>query len=65
MPETAVTTATSLFLAHEEALEQAAVKIYQALTQGTELTPAECFVVCVRAAAKNFLSNTIGTNGEI
>ena len=49
MPETA---ATGLFLAHEEALEQAAVKIYQALTQETKLTSAECFVVCLRAAAK-------------
>jgi hypothetical protein len=50
MPETAA--AARLFLAHEEALEQAAAKIYQTLTQDTELTPAECFVVCLRAAAK-------------
>jgi hypothetical protein len=49
MPETA---AARLFLAHEEALEHAAAKIYQALTQEAELTPAECFVVCLRAAAK-------------
>jgi hypothetical protein len=52
MPETAAATATELFLAHEEALENAAAKIYQALTQETELAPAECFVVCLRAAAK-------------
>ena len=52
MPETAATIATSLFLAQEEALEQAAVKIYHALTQETKLTSAECFVVCLRAAAK-------------
>jgi hypothetical protein len=50
MPETAAATATRLFLAHEEALEQAAAKIYQALTQETEMTPDECFVVCLRAA---------------
>ena len=49
MPETA---AARLFLAHEEALEHAAAKIYQALTQEADLTPAECFVVCLRAAAK-------------
>ena len=52
MPETAAATATRLFLAHEEALENAAAKIYQALTQETEITPDECFVVCLRAAAK-------------
>ena len=52
MPEIAPTTATGLFLAHEEALEQAAARIYQALTWDTKLTPAECFVVCLRAAAK-------------
>jgi hypothetical protein len=52
MPETAAATATRLFLAHEEALENAAAKIYQALTQETEMTPDECFVVCLRAAAK-------------
>jgi hypothetical protein len=50
MPETAA--AARLFLAHEEALEQAAAKIYQTLTQDTELTSSECFVVCLRAAAK-------------
>ena len=49
MPETA---AARLFLAHEEALEDAAAKIYQALRQEAELTLAECFVVCLRAAAK-------------
>src|SRR3954447_6548424 len=49
MPETA---AARLFLAHEEALEHAAAEIYQALTQEVELPPAECFVVCLRAAAK-------------
>ena len=49
MPETA---AARLFLAHEEALEHAAAKIYQALTQEADLTPAECLVVCPRAAAK-------------
>jgi hypothetical protein len=49
MPETA---AARLFPAHEEALEHAAAKIYQALTQEADLTPAECLVVCLRAAAK-------------
>jgi hypothetical protein len=52
MPETAT---ARLFLAHEEALEHATAKIYQVLTQETKLTPAEYFVVCIRAAAK-FLS---------
>ena len=52
MPETVAAPATGLFLAHEEALEQAAAKIYKALTQDTKLTPVECFVVCLRAAAK-------------
>ena len=52
MPETAATMATRSFLVHEEALERAAVKTYQALMQETELTPAEYFVVCLRAAAK-------------
>ena len=49
MPETA---AARLFLAHEEALEHAAAKIYQLLAQDAGLTPTECFVVCLRAAAK-------------
>ena len=49
MPETA---AARLFLAHGEALEHAAAKISQALMQEAELTLAECFVVCLRAAAK-------------
>ena len=52
MPETA---AAKLFLAHEETLKNAMTKIYQALTQDAKLTPVECFVVCLRAAAK-FLS---------
>ena len=52
MSETAAATATRLFLAHEETLEHAAAKVYQVLTQDTKLTPAECFVVCLRAAAK-------------
>ena len=52
MPETAGATATKLFLAHERTLEHAAAKIEQLLTQDAGLTPAECFVVCLRAAAK-------------
>jgi hypothetical protein len=52
MPETAVATAANLFLAHEQALEHAAAKIEQLLTENAGLTPAECFVVCLRAAAK-------------
>jgi hypothetical protein len=52
MPETAAATAARLFLAHEEALEHAAAKIDRLLTQEMGLTPAECFVVCLRAAAK-------------
>jgi hypothetical protein len=52
MPETAAATAANLFLAHEQALERAAAKIDQFLTQEAGLTPAECFVVCLRAAAK-------------
>ena len=52
MPETAGATATKLFLAHEAALEHAAAKIDRLLTQDAGLTPAECFVVCLRAAAK-------------
>jgi hypothetical protein len=52
MPETAAATATRLFLAHEEALEHAAAKIDRLLMQDAGLTPAECFVVCLRAAAK-------------
>src|SRR5919112_3279056 len=52
MPETAGATATKLFLAHEAALEHATAKIDQLLTQDAGLTPAECFVVCLRAAAK-------------
>ena len=52
MSETAAAPTTGLFLAHEEALEQAVARIYKALTQDTKLTPAECFVVCLRAAAK-------------
>ncbi len=52
MPETAAAPTARLFLAHEEALEHAAAKIYQTLTKGTELSPTECFVVCLRAAAK-------------
>jgi hypothetical protein len=55
MPETAAATAANLFLAQEQALERAATKIDQFLTQEAGLTPAECFVVCLRAAAK-FLS---------
>jgi hypothetical protein len=52
MPETAGATATKLFLAHEAALEHAAARIDRLLTQDAGLTPAECFVVCLRAAAK-------------
>jgi hypothetical protein len=52
MPETAAATAANLFLAHEQALEHAAAKIDQLLTREAGLTPAECFVVCLRAAAK-------------
>ena len=52
MHEMASETATKLFLAHEVALENAAAKIYRLLTQDAGLTPAECFVVCLRAAAK-------------
>ena len=52
MHEMASETATELFLAHEVALENAAAKIYRLLTQDAGLTPAECFVVCLRAAAK-------------
>jgi hypothetical protein len=52
MSETAAATAADLFLAHEQALEHAAARIDQFLTQDAGLTPAECFVVCLRAAAK-------------
>ena len=52
MHEMTAETAAKLFLAHEEALEHAAAKIYRLLTQDAGLTPAECFVVCLRAAAK-------------
>jgi hypothetical protein len=52
MPEMAAAIATNLFLAHEQGLEHAAAKIDQFLTQEAGLTPAECFVVCLRAAAK-------------
>jgi hypothetical protein len=52
MPEPAAATATNLFLAHEQAPEHAAAKINRLLTQNAGLTPAECFVVCLRAAAK-------------
>jgi hypothetical protein len=52
MPETAGATAARLFLAHERTLEHAAAKIDRLLTQDAGLTPAECFVVCLRAAAK-------------
>ena len=52
MHEMTAETATKLFLAQEEALEHAAAKIYQALRREAELPPAECFVVCLRAAAK-------------
>jgi hypothetical protein len=52
MPEMAAATAARLFLAHEQALEHAAAKIDQFLTQEARLTSAECFVVCLRAAAK-------------
>jgi hypothetical protein len=52
MPETAGVTATRLFLAHEAALEHAAAKIERLLTQEAGLTPTECFVVCLRAAAR-------------
>src|SRR5215213_5533910 len=52
MPETAAATAMRLFLAHEETLEHAAETVYQILIEDTKLTPDECFVVCLRAAAK-------------
>ena len=52
MPEMAAAIAAKSFLAHEEALEHAAARICQALTRDAKLTPAECFVVCLRAAAK-------------
>jgi hypothetical protein len=52
MHERTAETAAKLFLAHEEALEHAAAKIHRLLTQDVGLTPAECFVVCLRAAAK-------------
>jgi hypothetical protein len=52
MHEMTAEAAAKLFLAHEEALEHAAAKIYRLLTQDAGLTPAECFVVCLRAAAK-------------
>src|SRR3954452_5236118 len=52
MHEMTAETAAKLFLAQEETLEHAAAKIYRLLAQDTGLTPAECFVVCLRAAAK-------------
>jgi hypothetical protein len=52
MTETAAATSATLFLAHERALEHAAANINRLLTQDAGLTPAECFVVCLRAAAK-------------
>ena len=52
MSEMAVATAANLFLAHEQALEHAAAKVEWLLTENAGLTPAECFVVCLRAAAK-------------
>jgi hypothetical protein len=52
MHEMTAETAAKLFMAHEEALEHAAAKIYRLLMQDAGLTPAECFVVCLRAAAK-------------
>jgi hypothetical protein len=51
MPQTAAT-AARVFLTHERTLEQTAAKIDRLLTQDAGLTPAECFVVCLRAAAK-------------
>src|SRR6476619_7475227 len=55
MHDTAAETAARLFLTHEEALERAAATIDRFLKQDAGLTPAERFVVCLRAAAK-FLS---------
>ena len=52
MHEMTAETTAKLFVAHEEALEHAAAKIYRILIQDAGLTPAECFVVCLRAAAK-------------
>ena len=52
MHEMTAETAAKLFLAQEEALEHATAKIYHLLAQDAGLTPAECFVVCLRAAAK-------------
>src|SRR4051794_31286794 len=55
MHEMTAEMAAKLFLAQEEALDHAAAKIYRLLTQDAGLPPAECLVVCLRAAAK-FLS---------
>ena len=52
MHDTAAETAARLFLTHEEALERAAATIDRFLKQDAGLTPAERFVVCLRAAAK-------------
>lgn len=55
VPKTAggtAATAANLFLVHEQALENAAAKIERMLTENAGLTPTECFVVCLRAAAK-------------
>ena len=57
MPETAAATAANLFLAQEQVLERTAAKIDQFLAQEAGLTPAECFVVCLRAAAKFLAQN--------
>src|SRR4051812_35541613 len=48
MHEMTAEMAAKLFLAHEEALEHAAAKICRLLAQDAGLTPAECFVVCLR-----------------
>ena len=52
MTETAAAMSATLFLAHERALGHAAAEINRLLTQDSGLTPDECFVVCLRAAAK-------------
>ena len=65
MHEMASETATKLFLAHEAALEHAAAKICRLLTQDAGLTPAECFVICLRAAAKFLAQRNKNERSEI
>src|SRR5215213_7544726 len=65
MHEMTAEAAAKLFLAHEEALEHAAAKICRLLTQDAGLTPAECFVVCLRAAAKFLAQRNKNERSEI